>query len=54
MATAGQVRRYDVTTKLFNLLVPAGASLVQPFYLTFGKTDPGTLRYRDPGKSGHR
>lgn len=53
VATAGQVRRYDVTTKLYNLLVPAGASLVQPFYLTFGKTNPGTLLYRDHGKGHH-
>ncbi len=51
ISTAGQVRRYDVTTKLYNLLVPAGASLVMPFYLTFDKTNPGTLRYRDNGKN---
>ncbi|MES2925002.1 MAG: hypothetical protein V4819_25830 [Verrucomicrobiota bacterium] len=54
ISTAGQVRRYNVTTKLFNLLVPAGASLVQPFYLTFDRTDPGTLRYRNSGRDHHQ
>jgi hypothetical protein len=54
-ATAGQVRRYDVadatdvnaaTAPPFDEFVPvpsAGTSVL--FYLTFGKTDPGTLAY---------
>ena len=45
---AGAVRRYDVTTKQFDVFVPPsaqGGPLGAPWYLTFGKTDPGTLAY---------
>ena len=52
----GAVRRYDVTNKSFNFanFVPPsapvapstqGGPLGTPYYLTFGKTDPGTLAY---------
>lgn len=44
----GSVRRYDVTSKTFDVFVPAraqGGPLRQPWYLSFGKTDPGTLQY---------
>jgi predicted small secreted protein len=40
----GQVRRYDVSTKVFDVFVPAG-TLGVPFYLTFGRTNSATLRY---------
>jgi hypothetical protein len=41
---AGQVRRYDVRTKSFDVFVPAG-TLGVPFYLTFGRTNSATLEY---------
>ena len=44
----GAVRRYNVVDKTFeNFVLPAaqGGPLGQPWYLTFGKTDPATLDY---------
>jgi DNA-binding beta-propeller fold protein YncE len=41
----GEVRRYDVTTKIADPFVPAGGPLVSGGYLTFGKTNPATLNY---------
>ncbi len=43
----GSVRRYDVGTKTFEVFVQAGGDLIAPFYLTFGKTHPATLEYRE-------
>lgn len=51
--TAGQVRRYDVTTpQTYDVFVvpPAGATS-ELWYLTFGKTNPGTLAYE--GRDDH-
>jgi len=42
--TTGTVRRYDVTTKAFDLFITS-AHLGQPFYLTFSQTDPATLAF---------
>ncbi len=42
---AGEVRRYDVETGTYEVFVPAGGPLVDPWYLTFGNTNPSTLRY---------
>jgi DNA-binding beta-propeller fold protein YncE len=53
---AGAVRRYNVGDKKFNIhqsftyFVQPNAkhgALIEPWYLTFGKTDPGTLAYDD-------
>lgn len=46
----GSVRRYDVVSedKEYSIFVPASANggpLGQPWYLTFGNTDPATLAY---------
>ncbi|MFJ1252307.1 hypothetical protein [Cupriavidus sp. CuC1] len=41
----GSVRRYDVSTKAFDVFVPAGGPLQVPYYLTFGLTNPTTLAY---------
>jgi DNA-binding beta-propeller fold protein YncE len=46
----GEVRRYDVETKTFDVFVPpnaVGGALGQPWYLTFGETDRATLAYGD-------
>ena len=51
-ADAGQVRRYDVSTKMFDVFAsPADSSSL--WYLTFGKTNPGTLVYEGHGDPGH-
>src|SRR5262249_37314957 len=42
--TTGQVRRYDVTTKTYDVFITS-AHLGQPWYLTFNTTDPATLAY---------
>ena len=45
---SGSVRRYNVATQTFDVFVPPNAadgSMVQPWYLTFGKTNPATLVY---------
>jgi hypothetical protein len=56
VAGAGALRRYAVGKhdfdkhKSFTNFVPPkaqGGALSQPWYLTFGKTDPGTLAYDD-------
>jgi len=48
MPAEASVRRYDVHTKTFTPFTPPG-SLLLPFYLTFGNTDPGTLAYKPKG-----
>lgn len=42
--STGEIRRYDVSTKDYDIFVPKGI-LGSPFYLTFGGTDPATLGY---------
>jgi hypothetical protein len=48
----GAVRSYDVSTKTFTNFVAPG-TMGQPWYLTFGNTDPATLAYTGstPGSS---
>jgi hypothetical protein len=52
---SGEVRRYDVSTGTFDVFVPPqalGGPMGQPWYLTFGHTDPATLAYVDhPGNA---
>jgi len=43
--TTGEVRRYNVDTERFTIFVPPGGPLGQPWYLTFGNTNPATLAY---------
>jgi glucose/arabinose dehydrogenase len=43
----GEVRRYNVRTKTYDIIIPAGGNLLSPWYLTFGETDPRTLEYDD-------
>jgi DNA-binding beta-propeller fold protein YncE len=45
-SSTGEVRRYNVASKERKPdFVPPGAPLGEPWYLTFGKTDPATLAY---------
>jgi hypothetical protein len=46
MSNVGEVRRYDVASKTYRTFVPPGRGLVEPWFLSFGKTDPATLAYR--------
>ncbi len=46
ITNTGEVRRYNVATKTFDIFIPAG-TLIEPWYLTFGKTDPNSLDYDD-------
>lgn len=49
----GSVRRYDVSTKTFDVFVKPrakGGALQLPWYLSFGKTNAATLAY--PGAAG--
>ncbi len=41
----GSVRSYDVSTHMFEVVVPSGGPLGAGWYLTFGKTNPSTLSY---------
>lgn len=46
--TKGSVRSYDVESKMFDELVPPASEegpLGEPWFLTFGNTDPVTLAY---------
>ncbi|MGE5492510.1 MAG: hypothetical protein ACM31P_14610 [Actinomycetota bacterium] len=47
ITTTGEVRRYNVATGNFDVFVPVApqGALVNPWYLTFGRTRPGTLTY---------
>jgi glucose/arabinose dehydrogenase len=47
ITNTGEVRSYDVTTGLYQQFVAAGGAIGQPWYLTFGNTDPATLRYSE-------
>ena len=48
----GEIRRYDLATGDFTSFVDAGGALTTPWYLTFGQTDPATLRYVPEPSSG--
>src|SRR4051794_3352481 len=44
----GSVRRYDVSTKSFDVFIPSptyGGAAIAPWYLTFGQTHSATLSY---------
>jgi WD40 repeat protein len=45
MSNTGEVRRYDPDTKAYRSFVPVGGGLVEPWFLSFGRTDPATLKY---------
>lgn len=40
----GEVRRYNVTAKTYDVFIPSGI-LLNPWYLSFGSTNPRTLEY---------
>ena len=41
----GQIRAYNLTTKTFSNFISAGGVLLNPWYLSFGLTDPESLEY---------
>jgi len=45
MSQTGEVRRYDVNTGTYSDFIAAGGPLVNPWFLTFGQTNPTTLAY---------
>jgi outer membrane protein assembly factor BamB len=46
LTSSGEVRRYNSpTTGDYDMFIPAGGTLQQPWFLTFGQTDPVTLEY---------
>jgi DNA-binding beta-propeller fold protein YncE len=45
ISNTGEVRRYDVATKQAEPFVAPGGTLELPWFLTFGKSSPGTLGY---------
>lgn len=45
MSIAGEIRSYDVVTKTYVSFVNGAGPLRQPWYMTFGKTNPATLAY---------
>ena len=49
ISTDGSVRSYNVSSKKYDVFIPPGSfgDAGQPRYLTFGKTDPATLQYRE-------
>jgi DNA-binding beta-propeller fold protein YncE len=50
MFNTGEVRRYNVRTKEFEVFVPCSGddcALKEPWYMTFEQTDPATLEYDD-------
>jgi hypothetical protein len=50
ISNTGDVRRYNTpTTGDFSVLVPSGGHLGNPWYMTFGHTNPSTLTYDEPG-----
>ena len=49
MLQTGEVRAYDVSTGDYTTLVAAGTDLINPFFITFGSTNPSTLAYEGSG-----
>jgi sugar lactone lactonase YvrE len=49
MLQTGEVRAYDVTTGSYTTFIEAGTELINPFFMTFGETDPSTLAYGGGG-----
>jgi DNA-binding beta-propeller fold protein YncE len=52
ISNTGEVRRYNVQTKAFWTFITPGRGLIEPQYLSFGKTNPATLAYE--GKDEQR
>jgi WD40 repeat protein len=49
MLQTGEVRAYDVSTDDYTTFVAAGTHLINPFFMTFGSTNPSTLAYEGAG-----
>jgi hypothetical protein len=45
MLQSGEVRAYDVTNDTFTTFIAGGTDLINPFFMTFGQTNPSTLAY---------
>jgi hypothetical protein len=53
ISNVGEIRRYKVLAKTYDLFVPRG-TVTLPWYLTFRKTDPATLAYRGDDEEHER
>ncbi|HJQ79504.1 MAG TPA: PEP-CTERM sorting domain-containing protein [Lacipirellulaceae bacterium] len=49
MLQTGEVRAYDMTTGDYTTFIAGGTELINPFFMTFGQTDPSTLAYGSGG-----
>jgi len=50
ISNTGEVRRYNTpTTGDYTVVIPSNGNLANPWYMTFGHTNPSTLAYDEPG-----
>jgi DNA-binding beta-propeller fold protein YncE len=49
MLQTGEVRAYDVSTDDYTTFIAGGTDLINPFFMTFGGTNPSTLAYEGAG-----
>jgi DNA-binding beta-propeller fold protein YncE len=49
MLQTGEVRAYDVSTDQYTTFIAGGTDLINPFFMTFGGTNPSTLAYEGAG-----
>jgi hypothetical protein len=45
----GELRAYDLTNNTFTTIIAAGDGLINPFFMTFGQTNPSTLAFEGMG-----
>jgi len=45
ITNTSEVRRYNVGDGTYDSFIKTGGELINPWFLTFGKTDPTTMSY---------